>query len=633
MKKGISLVALVATVVVMLILLTTVTISGVATVNNSKKMTLATELTLIKESVDAFITKSNGEYPINNSIQLDISNVTSKSKTQFDGENIVNNKIVLYEIDYKLLGLTSLKYGLRKDGINDVYVFSKDTKKVYYAKGVAVGSKTYYTLNDELKSMLDYKLPNNNVVSKDGVIFEPSEVNWTKNKVTVKVKIPKSYTSKSVTANGTSIIGNTVIGEYDIYDITTIDGNYSVVANYTKTGTSTITSSKYNVNNVDKVAPILKLDKTKQQLLESNNIEETYAYVKISEKSDTLSGIKNIKYENERINDADIETYFKTNGKTVYKDIITIEKNVKIITVYVEDKAGNWIADFVTVDDKIYSNLLNGPIVSTWSNPYIPKGFSKSTVAGETEVTTGFVIKDNNNENEFVWIPVADFSKFSRVEYNNGLTVAQCNEDKAQPELAAIYASVEKYGGYYIARYEAGLPDTTSPATLNHGKVCDGTIKPVSKPNVSPWNYIPWGANNDIASPGNGAVTVARSMYKTNADIQSTLIYGVQWDAALEFIKNYGIKDTIYPTDSSNKGNYTGSLKVTGASTGYKLNNIYDMAGNDLEWTMEENSTNRILRGAHYGGNGADHPAAGRYDTGITRIDAAYSFRPSLYIK
>ena len=37
MKKGITLLALVATIVIISILLTTVTISGIATVNNAKK--------------------------------------------------------------------------------------------------------------------------------------------------------------------------------------------------------------------------------------------------------------------------------------------------------------------------------------------------------------------------------------------------------------------------------------------------------------------------------------------------------------------------------------------------------------------------------------------------------------------
>ncbi|MEG1989659.1 MAG: hypothetical protein RR136_01515, partial [Clostridia bacterium] len=184
--------------------------------------------------------------------------------------------------------------------------------------------------------------------------------------------------------------------------------------------------------------------------------------------------------------------------------------------VYIKDKCTaneiKWLTD-VGLKEKVLSPIIytTNKSESKYNLPYMPTGFNYL----EGTYETGLVIKDNNNGNEFVWIPVANFSNFNRVEYNKGVTVAQCIEDKAQPELSAIYTSVQKYGGYYIARYEAGLPNTTSPATSNHNTVCDGTIKPVSKPGVSPWNYIPWGANNNIANPGNGAVTVARSMYKT----------------------------------------------------------------------------------------------------------------------
>lgn len=357
MKKGISLLALVATVVILSILLTTVTISGIATVNNANKMTFATEVSLIQESSNSYLAKNNGEFPIGDSLQLDISGVTVNSKVQFEGETITNNKIVLYKLDYKLLDISSLKYGLEEDGPADIYVVSKDTKKVYYAKGIAVGDKTYYTLTDDLKSMINYQTAGISADTKDGVIFVPSELNWTKSNVTVQVKIPKNYVSKTVTVNSSPIALTTSDANYDIYDITAISGNYTVIANYAVDGTAPITNSKYEVKNVDNTTPIISLDKANQQLLKSDNPDETYAYLTILDKSDDLSGIKVVKYENARIKDTEIESYFKSNGKTLYKNIITIDKDVRDITVYIEDNAGNWTADFVTVSDIVYTGL------------------------------------------------------------------------------------------------------------------------------------------------------------------------------------------------------------------------------------------------------------------------------------
>jgi len=358
MKKGITLLALVATMVIISILLTTVTISGIATVNNAKKMTFGSEISLIQESVDAYNAKNNGEFPISNSIQLDISGVTANSKSQFDGETITGNKVVVYEVDYKILGITSLKYGLGKNGPEDMYVVSKDTKKIYYAKGIPVGNKTYYTLTDDLKSLINYTTPGSNPVTKNGIIFVPSNINWTKVDVTVQVKIPKNYLSKTVTANSTNIVKTTTDTDYDIYDVTGIVGNYLVTANYAVDATSPVTNSKYEVTNVDHVIPTITLDKANQKLLKSDIPSETYAYLKVFAKGDAASGIKVIKYENEQINAGEIESYFKSNGKNVYKDIITIDKNVKNITVYVEDNAGNWVADYVTVSDAVYTGLL-----------------------------------------------------------------------------------------------------------------------------------------------------------------------------------------------------------------------------------------------------------------------------------
>jgi len=358
MKKGITLLALVATIVIISILLTTVTVSGIATVNNAKKMTFAAEVSLLQESVDAYSAKNNGEFPIGDSIQLDLTGVTPNSITQFSGEVIAGNKVIVYAIDYKALGLTSLKYGLSADGPEDIYVVSKDTKRVYYAKGIPVGSKTYYTLTDDLKSLINYKTPGSNPITKNGIVFIPSNINWTKTIVAVQVKIPTVYLSKTVTVNGTPAVLTTTDSTYDIYNVIGTLSNYVVVANYAVDAASAVTSSKYEVTNFDNVSPTITLDKANQQLLKSDISEENYAYFKILTKADNLSGIKSIKYENERINDTELESYFKSNGKTVYKDIITIDKNVKDITVYIEDNAGNWTADFVIVSNAVYTGLL-----------------------------------------------------------------------------------------------------------------------------------------------------------------------------------------------------------------------------------------------------------------------------------
>ena len=67
----------------------------------------------------------------------------------------------------------------------------------------------------------------------------------------------------------------------------------------------------------------------------------------------------------------------------------------------------------------------------------------------------------------------------------------------------------------------------------------------------------------------------------------STLIYGTQWDATMTFLSdvtNLNVSNKPYIQDSTEMGNYSGTLKTTGQ---YAVKNIYDLAGNVFEWTME----------------------------------------------
>ena len=85
--------------------------------------------------------------------------------------------------------------------------------------------------------------------------------------------------------------------------------------------------------------------------------------------------------------------------------------------------------------------------------------------------------------------------------------------------------------------------------------------------------------------------------------------------------------------DSSAWGNYNGIEKMTGSSEMYKANNIYDFAGNCLEFTQEVTDISyRISRGGKYDESGSALPASCRY--GITPAYPLYTqgARPALYM-
>ena len=308
-----------------------------------------------------------------------------------------------------------------------------------------------------------------------------------------------------------------------------------------------------------------------------------------------------------------------------YEDKVKVENGkLVIIEDALSEKEKEWASEI--------GFAAGGEVANT---PVIPAGFRYL----EGTVDTGYVIINETDGNEFVWVPVPEGTFERKDGYFNGTqqtyvssgiateplnchgtTASQSEED----EYNAMYASVEKYGGFYIGRYEAS----------NNGS---GVAQ--SKANQAPWVDIKWG--NSMTDLNGGAVEKARAVYpdstsKQEGEAVSTLIYGVQWDATVRWLEeNYeGIAE-----DSTGHGNYdTGSAINTGSNETYELNNIYDLAGNVYEWTMEAAySRVRVIRGGCYRYAGSDYPVSNRecgpssyYPTNTVSY---LGFRLALYIK
>lgn len=325
------------------------------------------------------------------------------------------------------------------------------------------------------------------------------------------------------------------------------------------------------------------------------------------------------------------------------------------------------------------NSTINGKEKS-YKNPIIPKGFKavnteKAVWTDPNGYQNGLVIEDatgdeTTNKSQFVWIPVKAYEDFHLIEgysdkklskmLDNGLNPSReagSSEKELLPgkpkknntvigtiESIEMYESVKENGGFYISRYEAGIDDESKK------NIQDGSVKPVSK-KQKVWNNIAWGGSTEIEATDKlqgkdeapGAVKVARSMYNnpiignTNkkTTVKSTLCYGVQWDAALNFINNSYVKGKAegYIKDSTNKGNYGNELQETGISEKYMKNNIYDLAGNVSEWTMEAYETKyRVLRGGNYEGIANITPASTRFIEVPSKSASEIGFRIALYL-
>ena len=295
----------------------------------------------------------------------------------------------------------------------------------------------------------------------------------------------------------------------------------------------------------------------------------------------------------------------------------------------------------------------------------IPAGFAVSQVEGENKIDDGLVIIDSNG-NEFVWIPCGtktgetyntkeydaakDYVKNKWSEQSSNYT----DKNWTNPNETIVKNSILKYGGFYIARFEAGVPSNApfhisktsgkyvgidgenEVSIIESGVNARGAnsteetntikdLKPVSKRGVQVWNFI----------SQTNAVTLSENMYKDNNTVDSCLISSNDWNYICENIFQNKVKITI--TNSKEYGNYLDNTQIdytsldciwakheknstwkyatnygkgsitadvidgrdsgnvielaTGASDNFKVYNIYDMAGNVWEW-MEEIAIN-----------------------------------------
>ena len=251
--------------------------------------------------------------------------------------------------------------------------------------------------------------------------------------------------------------------------------------------------------------------------------------------------------------------------------------------------------------------------------------------------------------NQFVWIPVEDDSLFVRYgsyyngDYDEGF-IDDCSEPYAngysdeQSDYDAMYASVIANKGFYVGRYEAG---TTNSARSSSSGITDPVLVQQGK---YVYNYVGWNNSDDMTNELGGAVELSKNFDTVNGytSVTSTLIYGVQWDAIMNFIDPAYATGTCtedsFVRDSSGKGNYnseSGLPAVTGARENYAVKNIYDLGGNVVEWTMEAYTSPRyrVGRGGNYGFSGSSFPASMRNGDIPSNRSVARGFRLALYVK
>ena len=309
-----------------------------------------------------------------------------------------------------------------------------------------------------------------------------------------------------------------------------------------------------------------------------------------------------------------------------YKEKVSVvEGNLVINNSKVNSDEKKWFNEVIGNTSTVKEEWKN-TIASVEDGVPIPIGFTYK----EGTKDTGLVIQDEKG-NEFVWVPVTESTYAKDFVFKSDFNATSTNtkDDTLPNGITDETADVVKYGGFYIGRYEAGVPENQTTIDGTSSSTSNVKGMPISKKDATVWTDINY--MNSKAS--------AESMIN-NKYVQTGLITGTAWDAVCHWIKS---DDEL--KDSRTYGNYNnsespanvkgcGTKQVAGYSDKWMVKNIYDLAGNVREWTSEKaGSSDFIYRGGSYDDDGSGDPVSYRGYTYAFSTDVGIGFRLRLYIK
>ena len=259
----------------------------------------------------------------------------------------------------------------------------------------------------------------------------------------------------------------------------------------------------------------------------------------------------------------------------------------------------------------------------------IPQGFKVINDEDQPEVDDGLVVQDGAN-NEWVWIPVDDASvMYTHVDEGIAITGGS-----GKTYVSGVTTNYYSKGGI-ISGKTRGLPNTTSYREPDVVVYSDGTRYDAVEANYTAAGFTSLqnmaqslvddyeamiksveankgfyvgryeisGTDINSATEVAGVPMTNKNWYQlyyacknintgTTDVVEARMIWGCQWDAIMLWMLDS--EDTAvqtYVTDSTNKGNYSGSRINTGSDSNYEVNGIFDLAGNCSERTQEAYDT------------------------------------------
>lgn len=153
-KDGVTIIALGMIIIVMGIIVGITGLNINNLLNETQVKEFASELQQLEFLINDYKIRNNGNVIFNEHI-LNIADATSLFLSQLSEETIVDGIITLYEIDYDKIDAMDTNFGNQENGVNDIYLYSKETGKVYYKLGFEYEGTVYHTLTENLEQKLE----------------------------------------------------------------------------------------------------------------------------------------------------------------------------------------------------------------------------------------------------------------------------------------------------------------------------------------------------------------------------------------------------------------------------------------------------------------------------------------------
>ena len=411
----------------------------------------------------------------------------------------------------------------------------------------------------------------------------------------------------------------------------TISTSTTTTATETETNKTTKDLTTGNEKEENKTESTIESNKTEtQKVTETTNTVENKAEVTNTEPTATSTSTTTTESTNksQKIqNNAQMAS--NENSIELYADETITQEDINIFNLQKSVNQFVWVP--VNDISRIYGVDSNGKL---WGKLYKYDGTGRTplnwTDNGKMSITGMTSYREPTI--------VSQFDTDSQLQsYLGGMTAYEFLSELEENYYATI-KSIKEHGGFYIGRYETGGLSGTAVVRKMNTDIGSQT-----------W-YTMYEKTKELSGTNDNAIT--------------SMIWGSLWDETLQWLVDSGAKTSdgtqltyeLIASNSTKWGNYSNStfsyipadattpdetatkprntLIPTGSAEYTKVNNIYDLAGNVWDWTLEAYSSDgRVVRGGSYSVIGYG-PAAHRlsYVRPVTS-DADYGSRSALFIK